>query len=64
MKSKGWGNLWESRDLLNEVLHAKFEVDKTTNTDEKVSTLRKRLADQGKDVDGTKEMLVQRLKTE
>lgn len=63
MNTKGWTALAESGALLNEVLQVKYKADSCTK-DGKVSNLRKRLAEQGHSVDGTKEMLVKRLKRE
>jgi hypothetical protein len=70
---EGWDVLQESNELLAEVLRSlkrkKAKAATGGNGDEEedlaqvsVSRLRKRLSDQGEDVDGTKEMLVKRLK--
>ena len=63
--TEGWNAMEESNSLLLEVI-ANFSGNATTTNcaekDMSVSKLRKRLADRGLDVDGTKEMLVKRLR--
>ena len=66
-ETRGWMLLEESNALLMEVLEQSKE-DKTVDGGDKPDTcvagLRKRLADRGLDTDGTKQMLVKRLKTD
>ena len=68
-KTSGWKTLQQSSSLLAEVfMHqsvtpaADIDDDNENLDHVRVSGLRKRLAEQGRDVDGTKEMLVKRLK--
>ena len=56
MKSNGWKSLKESSTLLAEII----ELSQTPSREAGVSALRKRCADMGKEVDGTKEMLIKR----
>ena len=69
-KTKGWNDLKQSPLLLAEVYERLSKVAESQSEDDdehpehlSVSTLRKRLADRGLDVDGTKKMLVKRFKT-
>ena len=65
--TSGWKQLRESSSLLTEVLdNMSGEAINKGDAGEKmgVSELRKRLASRGLDADGTREMLVKRLKTE
>ena len=66
LASDGWKTL-EKSSLLPEVTKAFFEPprfdDNSSGEHGSVSVLRKRLAQAGKDVDGTREMLVKRLRT-
>lgn len=61
MKSEGWRELTESSALLAELLMARH-LPKDGAESECVSALRKKLVEAGRDIDGTKEMLVQRWK--
>ena len=61
METEGWNEVKESSKLLAEIL-SQIKGRKSVDED-RVSALRKRLADAGEDVDGTKEMLVKRCRT-
>eukprot|EP00977_Amphora_coffeiformis_P017269 scaffold5535_cov180-Amphora_coffeaeformis.AAC.8 len=62
IKTQGWDTLRESATLLAEVFQLLAETAEGRNC-EKVSFLRKRLAEADLDVDGGKEMLVKRCRT-
>lgn len=63
-KTKGWTALQDSSSLLTEVLRGMSGISESNGKggNKSVSEMRKRLAGKGLDVDGTREMLVKRLK--
>ena len=67
IKSEGWSNLKESNSLLCELMETLAQPKSNELTDDiermPVATLRRKLDENGLSVDGSREMLVKRLKT-
>ena len=60
MQSSGWNNLFESNELQAELWN--FCLNKRTDTVWSVRTLREMLEENNLELDGTKQMLIDRLK--